>query len=284
MSVGFDSGGIFSHLIDEAAFVDRVDLSLWGKRRRRPEGMVSILRGFPIGGPESLYARAVEGVCPVTGNPFQLKYGVRRWPRRVPPVRLILRSQRTPLSGAQVELVSSALMCRGFRSRVSKVEMTTDLTGTSVDFLKMRLQTTARRFRTLRDAKGRKTYYVGGPRSHWQVRIYQKQPTVVRFEFIFRIPFLRKCGVRRPEELLLLRTIDLNRLVWLREIDASKLQVGIGGDLEDYQNRILRTWATCLSSSQFAQALKDSGVGRRDLLIPCAMETKLRRLQRKLVW
>jgi hypothetical protein len=106
----------------------------------------------------------------------------------------------------------------------------------------------------------------------------------VRFEFIFRIPFLRKCGVLRPDELLLLRTIDLNRLVWLREINAAKLQVGIGGDPDDYQNRILRTWAKRLSSSQFSQALKDWGVGRRDLLIPCAMEKKLRRLQRKLVW
>jgi hypothetical protein len=84
--------------------------------------------------------------------------------------------------------------------------------------------------------------------------------------------------------LLLLRTIDLNRLVWLREIDASKLQMGLGGDLEDYQSRILRTWAKYLSASQFSQALKDWGVDRRDLLIPCAMETKLRRLQRRLVW
>jgi hypothetical protein len=284
MSIGLDNGGVFSYLTDQATFIDRVDLSLWGKRRRRVAGRVSIVRRFPIGGPESLYARAVDGVCPVTGNPFQMKYGVRRWPKRVPPVRLILRSQRTPLSGAQVELVSGALMCRGFRSRVSKVEMTTDLTGTSVDFLKMRLQTTARRFRTLRDAKGRKTYYVGGPRSHWQVRIYEKQSAVVRFEFIFRLPFLRKCGIRRPDELLLLRTIDLNRLVWLREIDASKLQMGIGGDLEDYQNRILRTWAKYLSPTQFSQALKDWGVGRRDLLIPCSMETKLRQLQRRLVW
>jgi hypothetical protein len=284
MSLGFDTEGVFGYLTDQAAFIDRVDLSLRGKRRRRPKGMVSVVRRFPIGGRESLYARAVEGLCPATGNPFQLKYGVRRWPGRVPPVRLILRSQLTPLSGAQAELVSSSLMCRGFRSQVSKVELTMDLTGTSVDFFEARLQTSARRFRTLRDIEGRKTYYVGGPRSHWQVRIYQKTDTVVRVEFIFRIPFLRRYGVRKPDELVLLRRVDLGRLIWLREIDTSKLEVGEKRRPKDDQNRVLRSLAQWLSAKEFSNALKELGIRRPDIFIPCVLESKLRRLQRRLLW
>ena len=284
MSIGVDSGGVFSYLTDQAAFIDRVDLSLWGKRRRKALGDVSVAPSFPIGGEKSVYGRAVDGICRATENPFQLKFGVMRWPGRVPPLRLMLRSQRTPLSGAQVELVSRSLLVRGFRSLVSRVEMTMDLTDTSVDSFKRVLFSTARRYRTLKDMEGRKTYYVGGPRSHWQLRIYEKQADVVRFEFIFRIPFLRKCGVRRSDEVLLLRKVDLNRLVWLREIDASKFQVGYRQNLANYQNRALRSWSQCLSATQFSKALMDWGVARRDLLVPCALESRLSRLQRRLVW
>ena len=162
--------------------------------------------------------------------------------------------------------------------------MTIDLTGTSVDFFKKHLQTTARRFRTLRDTVGRKTYYVGAPGSHWQLKIYQKRPAVVRFEFTLRIAFLQKCGLRRPHELVLLRNIDLTRLVWLQEVDQSKLKVGDEGRLGNNQNRALRSWAQCLSTRQFSKALKDWGIARRDLLVPCALEWKIRRLQRRLMW
>jgi hypothetical protein len=216
-----DNDGVFGHTTDRAAFIDRVDLGIWGKRRTWPlPWMVTIDRNFPIGGPKSMYARCVDGFCPVTGNPFQEKYGVMRWPDRVPERRLTLRSQRTPLSGAQVELVSRSLMRKGFRSQVSQAEMTFDFTGTSIGFIKRHLLTTARRFQSYRDELGRETYYVGGFKSPWQVRIYQKRDDVVRFEFIFRREFLRNKGISRPHELVLLRKIDLNRLVWLREKGA----------------------------------------------------------------
>jgi hypothetical protein len=175
-------------------------------------------------------------------------------------------------------------MCSGFRTKVSQVEMTMDLTEASVDFFKMRLQSTARRYRTLRDIEGWKTFYVGGSRSPWQVRIYQKQDAVVRFEFIFRIPFLRKYGIRRPDELLLLRKIDLSRLVWLREIDRSKLEIGDGERLENFQKRALQSLSQQLSASQFSRALRDCGIARRDLFVTCPLELKLRRLQSRLVW
>lgn len=279
-----EGAGVFRHLVDRAAFIDRVDLSLRGKRRRRPLGSVSIDRRFAIGSEKSVYGRATDGTCVPTENPFQLKYGVLRWPRRVPPMRLTLRSQQTPLSGAQAELVSNAFLCRGFKSQVSRVEMTFDLTGTSVNFFRRNLQSTARRFRTVTDARGWKTFYVGGPRSHWQLRIYQKQSTVVRFEFTFRIAFLRRWGIRRPHELVLLRNIDLTRLVWLREVNESKLLVSGEKELEDYQNRAIRRMAQFLSANRFSKWLKECRIFRPELFVPCSLEAKLRRLQRRLLW
>jgi hypothetical protein len=175
-------------------------------------------------------------------------------------------------------------MRRGFKCRVSQVEMALDLTGTSVAFIKRRLLTTARRFKSYRDEWGRETSYVGGFRSPWQARIYQKRDDVVRFEFIFRREFLRNKGISRPHELVLLRKIDLGRLVWLREIDQSKLQVADGYDADDYRTRALRSLALRLSTKEFSAALKEVGSERPDLLIPCALEPKLRRLQRRLVW
>ncbi len=275
--------GIFSHMTDRAAFIDRVELSVYGLRRLRSTTSVSLIRDFPIGGPERLYARAVDGVCAVTRNPFQQRYGVMRWPRRVPPVRLIFRSERTPLSCAEVSLVLGSLMRQGFHASLSKAELTFDLTEASVDFFARHILTTARRFRRLRDEHGWETYYVGGPLSPWQARVYQKTAATVRLEFVFRRPFLRKRGIRLPHELVLLRVLDLGRLVQLRELNMAKLQVGDCG-LEDYRHRALCHLARRMTLTEFCDALKENRIVRPDLIVPCALESKLRHMQSQLVW
>jgi hypothetical protein len=48
----------------------------------------------------------------------------------------------------------------------------------------------------------RQTYYVGSPRSGWQVRAYQKLPDVARVEFILRPPALRTLNIKHPSDLL----------------------------------------------------------------------------------
>ena len=42
-----------------------------------------------------IYARSVRGICLVTGNPFEFRYGkLKPWPN-VPPFRLVLHSNRS---------------------------------------------------------------------------------------------------------------------------------------------------------------------------------------------
>ncbi len=267
-----NSDGVFQYLIDRAAFLDRVELSIWGTRRRRAIKHVSLMPTFAIGGPKSFYARAANGFCRATGNTFQLRYGVMRWFRRVPPYRLILYSNATPLSYAQVELIVKALVRGGFRAQVSKIELTFDLSETSVGFFIRHAQTRARRTRRLRDEFGRRTFYVGGARSQWQLRVYDKADLVTRFEFIFRRAFLRRIGIRYPHELVFLRRANLRRLVWLWEVDRSQLP------------RAVQASAGSLTVRQLWAATKDYGPARSEWFRPCPIEKQLQRMQGRLVW
>jgi site-specific recombinase XerD len=129
---------------------------------------------------------------------------------------------------------------------------------------------------------GRRTFYVGRPRSQWQLRVYDKTELLTRFEFIFRLEFLRKIGIRYPHELILLRRVNLSRLVSLREVDRSKLPKG---SAEDFRARAaVRAMSGSLTTRQFWAATKDYGIKRNDWFRPCPIEKRLQRMQDRLVW
>jgi hypothetical protein len=172
-------------------------------------------------------------------------------------------------------------MWQGFRVQVSKVEVTFDLSETSVEFFIRHVQTRART-RVLRDDSGRRTFYVGRPSSQWQLRVYEKAEFLTSFEFIFRLEFLRKIGIRYPHELILLRRVNLSRLVSLREVDRSKLPKG---SAEDFRARAaVRAMSGSLTTKQFWAATKDYGIKRNDWFRPCPIEKRLQRMQDRLVW
>jgi hypothetical protein len=99
---------IFEYLVDSAAFVDRIELSVGEQHFKEPVQLIRkhMLRreseSLAIGGKNSLYTRLLRGRCKYSGNPLGLKYGKRKTYARVPALRLAMRSDRVPLTCAQV--------------------------------------------------------------------------------------------------------------------------------------------------------------------------------------
>jgi hypothetical protein len=204
-----DSGGVFLHLADKAAFIDRVDFSIWGKWRRHPKPPIQVLRNIPIGGEGRMYARSIHAFCASGGNPVELKYGrIRPFPS-IPPLRLILRSERTPLTAAQVIIAQDSFVRRGFRSYLSSIELTSDIHGERLLNIRHRLPASNRSIRLFKDESGRETLYFGLPTSSWQLRVYEKTAAIVRVEFVLRLPFLRSHKIYQPLDVLRLSKLQL---------------------------------------------------------------------------
>jgi len=280
LNANLAADGIFEHFTDNVAFIDRVDLSVWGRRRKVPKRTVSILRHFSIGGPGSLYGHSNHGICRATRNRFEQRYGVLRWPRRVPPCRFILYSNGTPLTCANVQLVLDAMMRRGCRTSLSKVELTFDLNTPSVDFFRDHVVTAARKFTYISNDRGR--FFCAGTRnSPWQLVVYDKA-SIVRFEVVLRRPFLRKLRVTLPHEIVRLRTLDLRRLVRVQESETQNL--ADDSNVSGYVLWVIRNWAERFPTREFANALRGCGRKPDEWLRPCPVERKIRQMQRRLVW
>ena len=165
----------FDYLLDEAAFIDRVVLNRWGIKRSNAhppvwEGTLA------IGGAGRMYSRSLHTHCLVSRNPVELRYGNFSGLPNLAPFRLILRSESTPLSLAQVMLVGERFFRQGFHAEVSLVEVTFDTSQFSIPYFSNRIVTRARSRQCFADELGRRTQYVGRTRSPWQLRIYQRTP------------------------------------------------------------------------------------------------------------
>lgn len=239
------SSGIFPQLIDRRGFIDKIVLSIRGDRRKLPK-IVKITGNRPIGGANRNYARSERGVLLDSGNPYELRYGTMRLQSILPPMSLTLRSERTPVTSSGAAKAIEFLCEEVSRATVSQVELTFDLSGVSVEWLRYRIFTRARRFRRLRDENGRRTLYIGGRTSPWQVRVYDKMPDVVRLEFILRRLFLRKVGINAPSDLALLREVNLASLIRIRRLNRSVLQQ-YAETLDEVPGRLLSKWVRDVS-------------------------------------
>jgi hypothetical protein len=149
-----ESGGVFRDLVNQRAFFDSVTVSLWGEMESGPEGIM-VTRDFAIGGRtlgigqrRRFYARSRHGVCSLTGNPFELRYGRLIGYTKLPQFRLILRSRNRPVSLAELVFLLNSLFRPGFKGYVAQVELTFDLSGIDADKSARRLFTSARRLRS----------------------------------------------------------------------------------------------------------------------------------------
>lgn len=280
-----NGSGVFPKVVNHCAFFDRVRIGIWGRKRPSPGDAVSNSENEAIGGEGSYYGRVERGVLTATGNPYELKYAVMRLRGIIPPVMLTLRSDRTPLTMANVLAAINALCEKGWEAKISEVELTFDLTGTSVEFLRKSTFTPARKFPHCEDEYGRRTQYFGTRNSPWQLKVYDKNAGVVRLEFTFRRDFFRKHGWDAPADLQRLRNLDLEPLVRLCELNRGGLKRLENRIFEDYIRRIPASWAQGLPLREFLRAVKrDFAAQPETLLVRSPLERKLRNMQRRLIW
>ena len=278
-----DGSGVFPNLLNHRSFFDKVVISIRGVKKPAPGGAVSKRENKAIGGQGSYYGRVERGVLATTGNPYDLKYGVMRKRGIIPPLMLILRSDQTPLGTSNASAAINLLCEKNWTALVSQVELTFDLTGTSVEFLSRSVLSPARKFPSIRGEFGQ-TQYVGTLKSHWQVRIYDKTAHVVRVEFVFRREFLRKHSIDAPADLARLRDLDLKALLRLGVVNPEGLKRLENRIAKDYVRRIPARWLRLLPLREFLPAVrKQFGAKPGTLWVPLPLEKRLWNMQHRLV-
>jgi hypothetical protein len=275
--------GVFPQLVDRRAFIDKIVLSIRGDRRKPPNKMVKITANRPIGGQNRNYARSERGLLARSRNPYEMRYGALRLRGALPSSILILRSEARPTTISGVTEAVESLCEVGSTATVSQIELTFDLSGVSVGWLRKRIFTRARTFRRLRDSQGRQTFYVGGRTSPWQVRVYDKWDEVVRLEFILRRPFLRKIGVNSPPDLVKLRDLNLRALVRIRRLNKLVWEDYVMTLEEPYQ-RAFRSWLREMALSGFAARAKECGWNfPPEVIVISKVDRRIQEMQERLV-
>jgi hypothetical protein len=114
---------VFKHLLNEAAFIDRIGLSVWSNQKPNLDLLLDS-KNIGILTPKSLYARCLTGNSPLTGNPVRMQYAkISRFPR-VPPLSIGMRSETLPLTGAQVNEILRQLVPGAVKIQPVYVELT----------------------------------------------------------------------------------------------------------------------------------------------------------------
>jgi hypothetical protein len=169
--------------------------------------------------------------------------------------------------------------------RVSLVEFSFDVTGVTIDYVLWRIIHRARGdVRILSDGE-RITIYVGSPRSAWQVRIYQKTPSVLRIEFILRRSFLSRHGINTPEDLLLLRKLNVWDLLSVRRFSASSAARVTRTWNNAIGKELVRTWGEYRRPLRsLPRILRNHGVDPHLVLRRTRLQKKLQEMQERLLW
>lgn len=258
----------FDFLLSYAAFVDTLEISVYGEPRTKPHPSVRLGSNRAVGSSRSNYARSRRGTYCLTGNPFEWRYGVLRRNRlRVPPHRVILRSETTPLTRDSVQKLLDALFLPGYQAVVSKCEVTFD-TRIPLQFL---LKHTSCR---LVRRKFESSAIFGSPRSSWQVRVYQKTPAVVRLEFVLRRGLLRSSKINSIESLGTVPELTLFDWFPIRELrDRS----AIGGGSVPPERR-------AGSMRKLRRFCCQNDLAFQNLTKQCPEERALRRMLGRFVW
>ena len=121
-----------------------------------------------------------------------------------------------------------------------------------------------------------------------EVSVYQKAPEVVRLEFKFRRPFLRRHNINAVSDLGRLRSLDLKRWLWLREVNepgVKALERRLRTqDEENARRRILLKWIKDLRLRESIPAInKHFGGVPEELIKVSPVEEQMRRMQRRLM-
>lgn len=267
----------YPYLTNSAPFFDKVVVEVWGEKRKRKTNRTVETLNLPVGGPGRFYGRCSRRRSVASGNHFQVLYGITKPFKNLSPFKVTFWAGRRPVLCSDVMLVLESLMRRGYRARVSSVEVAFDVDEYFLEQFTEELCTRAQ----LREVKG--TLYAGGVRSPWQVKFYNRIDLLSRIEFTFRSMFLRRHGIGSVPELYLLRKTHLWDLVSFREVDQSR-----GGELPP---RIKVPWARlergmppALPASIILKHLREMRIKPSRWVVPSPRETLLRRMQRNLIF
>ena len=275
------SPGVFRYLIDEAGFIDKLVVNVWGRRRKRGSTTIASARNLAIGGPGSFYARCIRGYHRISGTPYQLKYGLMRRYTHLSPFVLTMWAGGSPVTCSDAMLLLDGLMRRGYRTVVSSAEVTFDIAKTPHWKLIREICTRSNLFEVVGN-DGRTTLYAGKPNSPWQVRIYRKTAEITRIEFVLRSTFLRSIHIHSIQDLLLLkpallwqhldfRTVDEYTTVAATKAPSWWLKAGL-------------PWPPILPARLAEHVLRRAGVNPQDYVIPSEIGNTLRRMRRRLIW
>jgi hypothetical protein len=207
---------IFYWAVDGAAYLHQVVVSISAELKEGFDDELQRVKKQGIFRPGATYARSVRAFLWPTGNFVEVLHGRIKKFRNVPTIQIKMRSEGIPVTAAQVKYLIRKLVLGDARVRVSKVEFTFDVTAASIEYVLVHLVHSARTSPRVWSDGERKTIYVGSPRSAWQVCIYEKTDTVLRLEFILRRSFLSRHGINRPEDLLILRKLNVWKLMSIR--------------------------------------------------------------------
>jgi hypothetical protein len=275
----------FSYLTNKAAFIHKVVLSVDGALDETFQEKLIHAKNVGIFHPGVFYGRCVFGTWKLTGNPSTIHYGRTKKFPNVPPLRVTMRSESIPLTGAQTQLFVRGLAAGPHEIKVSSLELTFDLSFTNLSQVRRHLIHRAHREQILRDRLGRQTLYIGSPTSSWEARIYQKTESDLRLVFIFRRAFLSQHGINRPEDLLILRRLKIWRLLSVRRFSRSCAE----RVTQDWDNNVGRelivTWAEAKRPLLgLVQILRNHQVDPNCVLRRTSIQRRLEAMQHRFVW
>ena len=275
---------VFPYLLNKAAFIDTILMSVWAKEKpvlyqlldEKREGILK---------PGSSYARLVKGRAPLTGNPVEIVSGKISRFSNVPPCQVRMRSEEVPLTGAQVNESMRLLFPAASRIQPVLVELTFDLTKTSVGYLHRHMIHGARQWDEVVDRWRRRTVYVGSPVSLWQIRIYDKTERVVRLELILRKRILPDNGILQPDNILTLRSLELKPMFSLRRFSRPRVVAATKSWNDQYWQDVACNWERNGSPLQpLCRMLVARGDKTGSLFPLSRLQGNLEKMQRNLIW
>lgn len=286
MKMKFTVEGVFPALVNRRAFLDKVVVSIKGRRRDVPQLEIRKRPNRAIGGKKGKYARLEQGVLLSSGNSNDLVYGPMQLVKILPSLMLTLHSDGAPITVSEIVATINGFCENGWRAKVSLVELTFDFAGRSTEWFRYRVFSSAHKFDTETDEDGNETHYFGGPTSPWQAKTYQKTQNVTRLEYTLRRPFLRQQGFNKPSDLEKLSTLDFSGHLWLRELDEAvleSLESSVVGN-KDVRRRALIYLSESLAHREFVPlAKKLFHAVPSELLTESRVEKQLWRMQARLV-
>ena len=278
---------IFPHFVNTMALIDTVAFSVNGELAENYEQAlvgsrdIGILR--PGGG--VFYSRCIFAKTRLTGNPVTIHHGRVKKFRNVPLMKITFRSEKNPVTAAEAIFLIGRLTSTTPEITVSNLELTYDITGVTFESLRRHMFHRAHRVTLLKDEMGRRTIYIGSPKSSHQVRVYEKNEDVIRIEFALRRSFLSRHGIHRPEDIALLRRLNIWHFFSLRRFSKTLAKKVISRKRstavrEHLMSRLRRD----RSPEELISILRRNRIDPRRVFRKTSLQEKLEAMQRRLVW